>query len=104
MASTTTSARLATSTASAILRRSSSGSLGVDVVLLPGAADGDLAAFVVEHFDVGADALADAFEHRRAVLRLAAVAAEQFAVGVRADDGDRLELRDVERQQRRRRS
>ena len=49
MARTMTSAFFATSTASAIWRRSSSGSLGTTAVLVPGAADGDLAAFAVEH-------------------------------------------------------
>ena len=48
-------------------RRSSSGSLGHHFVLLPGAADGDFAPFVVEHLDRVARVIADALENRRDV-------------------------------------
>ena len=59
----------------------------------------DLAAFAVEHVHAVADLGLDAVEHGDVVLGHAAVAAEQAAVGVRADDGDGLELRRVERRE-----
>ena len=68
MASTITSACLATFTASAICLRSSSGIARHDFVLIPGAADGDLAAFAVEHLDTAAGLRLDAFEHGDVVL------------------------------------
>ena len=64
-----------------------------DFVLCPGAADRDLAAFAVEHLRALADAGVDAVEHGDVVLRHAAVAAEQTAIGVGADDGDGLDAR-----------
>ena len=59
---------------------------------VPRAADGDLAAFAVEDLRAVADLVADALEHRDVVLRHAAVAAEQAAIGIGADHRDRFEL------------
>ncbi len=65
---------------------------GNDFVLLPRAADGDFATFGVEHFDVLADLLTDAFEHGDVEFGSAAVAAEQRAVGIWPDDRDGFQL------------
>ena len=66
-------------------------------ILIPRPADGDLAAFAVEHLGVLADLRADALEHRNFVLRHAAVAAQQAAVGVGSNHGDGLDGVRVER-------
>jgi len=68
------------------------------LVLLPGPADGDLAALVIEDLDIGRRPHADALEDGVDVDRLAAVAAEHHAVGVRSDDGDAAHPVLVERQ------
>src|ERR1022692_4847078 len=64
------------------------GIAGDHFILHPGAADGDLAAFAVEHFGADTDPGPDAIEHRDVMLGNAAVAAQQAAVGVGSDDRD----------------
>ena len=51
----------------------------------------------MEHLGAVADVRADAVEYGDFVFGGVAVAAEQAAVGVRADDGDGLDLREIER-------
>ena len=99
IASTITSACFATLTASAICRRSSAGSLGITSSCVPRAADGDLAAFAVDHLRAVADPRSDAIEHRDLVLRHAAVAAQQRAIRIRPDHRDGLEFCQIKRQQ-----
>ena len=70
-----------------------------DDVLGPRAADGDLAAFRVDDLRGVADACRDARENRLVVGRHTAIAAEQAAVRVRPDDGDRAELSEIEREE-----
>jgi hypothetical protein len=68
-------------------------------ILVPRAADGDLAALAVEDLDLLADLLLDAVEHRDIVLRHAAVSAQQAAIRVGTDHGDGLDLLEIERRE-----
>ena len=70
-----------------------------DFVLVPVAADRDLAAFAVKHLGFLAGFFTDTFEHRDLLLRPAAVAAQQRAIRVGTNDGDGLDLPEIERSQ-----
>ncbi len=65
-------------------------------VLVPTAADGDLAAFAVEDLYLLASLLLDAVEHGDIMFGNAAVAAQQSAIRVGADNSDGLDLAEVE--------
>ena len=54
---------------------------------------------MIENVDRRADAVPDALQQRGVMLGHAAVAAQHLAVGVGADDGDRLDLVRIQRSQ-----
>jgi hypothetical protein len=66
-----------------------------DFILLPGTADRDLAAFVIENMD-GPGAFANPFQHSPAVFRRSAVPAQKLAVGVWTDHGKRLDFAQIQ--------
>ena len=72
---------------------------GCHRILVPGTADGDLAAFAVGHLHPVADLRTDAFEQRGVKFRAAAVAAEQFAIRIRPDDRNGFDFARIERHQ-----
>src|SRR3954468_7843690 len=57
-----------------------------DVILPPRSTDRDLTTFMVQDFDVFPCSLANSFQNRRNMPRLAAIPAEQWAVGIRPDN------------------
>ncbi len=70
-----------------------------DLVLSPGAVDGDLAAFAVEHFHALAEPGLNAFQHGDVAFRHAAIPAQQTAVGIGADHRDGLDTVRIQGQQ-----
>ncbi len=70
---------------------------GHDFVLVPVAANGDLAAFAVKHFGAAADLGLDALEHGNVVFRNAAVPAQQAAVSIGSNYRNLLHALQIER-------
>ena len=105
IARTMASAWRATLTASWMRARFFAGSPSTTVSALQfGLVLGDAHAFRVHDPDAGAGARGDAGQHVDAAPGIARVAAEMQPLGVRTDDGERLHLAAIERQQRRPRS
>src|SRR5262249_50636902 len=71
---------------------------GENFVLIPRAAERNFAAFAVEHLYAVADLCLDAVKHGDIVFRYAAVAAEQAAMRIWADDRNGSNFLRIKRQ------